>query len=234
VVRGQSTVNQANITGESLPVDKNEGDDVFGGTINMTGAMLIKVTKAGEDTTLGRVKDLILQAEKTKIPLVRTIDRYAAWYTPTVLMLVFMVWFFVSQPDPEDAAERAIAMLAVACPCPLILATPTAMVAALSSAARLGVLVSDVVDLEAARKLPAIVFDKTGTLTNGQLEVARLTPGEGVAGVDLLRAAAAAEQNSRHPVARAVMEVARKARLQAPDVSQFEEVAGKGVRAVWN
>jgi Cd2+/Zn2+-exporting ATPase len=231
VVRGQSTVNQANITGESLPVDKNEGDEVFGGTINMTGAMLLRVTKAGEDTTLGRVKDLIMEAERTKIPLVRMIDRYAAWYTPTVLMLVFIVWFFVSQTDPDDAAYRAIGMLVVACPCALILATPTAMVAALSAAARLGVLVKSVVDLEGARNLTAMIFDKTGTLTTGQLEVTRLTPAEGVDGVDLLRATAAAEQNSRHPVARAVNEVARKARLTVPEADSFEEIAGKGVRA---
>ena len=231
VVRGQSTVNQANITGESLPVDKNEGDDAFGGTINMTGSMVIRVTKAGSDTTLGRVKDLIIEAERTKIPLVRMIDRYAAWYTPTVLMLVFVVWFFTSQTDAEDAASRAIAMLVAACPCPLILATPTAMVAALSAAARLGVLVKNVVDLEGARNLTAMIFDKTGTLTTGQLQVARLTPADGVDGVDLLRSAAAAEHNSRHPVARAVAEVARKARLHVPETDTFEEVAGKGVRA---
>ena len=231
IVRGQSTVNQANITGESLPADKNEGDEVFGGTINLTGLMDIRVTKAGEDTTLGRVKDLILEAEGTKIPLVRMIDRYAAWYTPTMLMLVFVVWFFVSQTDPDEAAERAIAMLVVACPYPLILATPTAMVAALSAAARLGVLVKSVVDLEAARNLTAMIFDKTGTLTTGQLEVSRLAPAEGVEGADLLRAAALAEQNSRHPVARAVVAVARKARLNVPETQAFEEVAGMGVRA---
>ena len=231
VTRGNSTVNQANITGESLPADKNEGDEVFGGTINLTGVMLIRVTKAGEDTTLGRVKDLIIEAERTRIPIMRMIDRYAAWYTPTVLMLVFIVWFFVSRADPDEAASRAIAMLVVACPCPLILATPTAMVAALSAAARLGVLVKSVVDLEAARNLTAMIFDKTGTLTTGQLEVSRLTPAPGVEGVDLLRAAAAAEQNSRHPVARAISEVARKAKIHVPETQTFEEVAGKGVRA---
>lgn len=231
IVRGQSTVNQANITGESLPVDKGEGDEVFGGTINLTGVMDIEVTKAGEDTTLGRVKELILQAERTRIPIMRMIDRYAAWYTPTVLMLVFIVWFFTSKTDPTDAASRAIAMLVIACPCALILATPTAMVAALSAAARLGVLVKSVVDLEAARNLTAMIFDKTGTLTTGKLEVTRLAPAEGVEGVELLRAAALVEQHSRHPVARAVTEVARKAKLHLPEPEQFEEVAGKGVRA---
>ncbi|MFP4224141.1 MAG: heavy metal translocating P-type ATPase [Phycisphaeraceae bacterium] len=231
IVRGESTVNEANITGESLPADKNQGDEVFGGTINLTGVLEVEVTKAGEDTTLGRVKDLILQAERTRIPMLRMIDRYAAWYTPTVLMLVFIVWFFTSQASPDDAAQRAIAMLVIACPCPLILATPTAMVAALSAAARLGVLVKSVVDLEAARNLTAMVFDKTGTLTTGQLEVARLSPAEGVKGADLLQAAAAAEQHSRHPVARAVTKVARKARVSFAEPEQFQEVAGKGVIA---
>jgi Cd2+/Zn2+-exporting ATPase len=231
VIRGESTVNQANITGESIPVEKNESEEVFGGTINLTGALDIEVTKAGEDTTLGRVKELILQAERTKTPLGRMIDRYTAWYTPTVLMLVFIVWFFVSKANPEDAAARAIAMLVVACPAPLVLATPTAMVAGVSAAARLGVLVKSVVNLEAARNLTAMVFDKTGTLTTGELQVTRLSPAEGVDGERLLKAAATAEQNSRHPVARAVAQVARKARLQLPTPDAFEEVAGKGVRA---
>lgn len=231
VVSGGSTVNQANITGESLPADKIEGDEVFGGTINLTGAMDIQVTKAGEDTTLGQVKDMILEAERTKVPLMRMIDSYAGWYTPTVVMVVFIVWFYTSQTNPEAAAVAAISMLVIACPCPLILATPTAMVAAISAAARLGVLVKSVTDLEGARNLTAMVFDKTGTLTTGQLEVTRLSPAEGVEGADLLLAAASAEQRSRHPVARAVFEVARKARLQLSEPTEFHEEAGKGVRA---
>jgi Cd2+/Zn2+-exporting ATPase len=126
---------------------------------------------------------------------------------------------------------RAITMLVAACPCALILATPTAMVAALSAAARLGVLVKSVVDLEAARNLTAMVFDKTGTLTTGQLQVTRLSPAPGVEGADLLQATAAAEHNSRHPVARAITDVARRARLPLGDPESFEEVSGKGVMA---
>ena len=231
VATGHSTVNQANITGESLPADKIEGDEVYGGTINLTGSMDIRVTKAGEDATIGRVKDMIQEAERTKIPLVRMIDHYAGWYTPTVLMLVFIVWFYTAQSDPEGAAKAAISMLVIACPCPLILATPTAMVAALSAASRLGVYVKSVIDLEGARNLTAMVFDKTGTLTTGQLEVTRLSPTEGVEGADLLKVAASAEQRSRHPVARAVFDVARKAKLNLPEPSEFHEEAGKGVRA---
>jgi Zn2+/Cd2+-exporting ATPase len=231
IVAGSSTANQASITGESLPVDKGIGDDVFGGTINLTGVLDIEVTKAGSDALLGRVKDLILQAERTKTPIMRLVDQYAAWYTPTVLMIVGVVLFFALRNDPDTAFSRAIAMLVVACPSALILATPTAMVAGLSAAARLGVLIKSVVTLEAARNLSAIVFDKTGTLTTGVLSVSRLAPVAGVEGADLLRVAAIAEQDSRHPVARAVTEMARRANLPFGRPEQFEEVAGRGVVA---
>ncbi len=231
ILRGTSTVNQASITGESLPVDKVTGDEAFGGTINLTGVLDIEVLKAGADTLLGRVKDLILQAERTRTPIMRLVDQYAVWYTPTVLMLVGVVLFFALRSDPDTAFSRAIAMLVVACPSALILATPTAMVAGLSAAARLGVLVKSVVTLEAARNLTAIVFDKTGTLTTGVLSVSRLAPVEGVEPAELLRLAAIAEQDSRHPVARAVTEMARRANLSIERPGAFEEVAGRGVIA---
>ncbi|MHC4996473.1 MAG: heavy metal translocating P-type ATPase, partial [Planctomycetota bacterium] len=228
VIEGESTVNQANITGESLPVDKNVGDDAFGGTINMTGVMKIRITKAGADTTLGRVKDLILQAERTKIPGMRLIERYARWYTPVIMMLAAISFIFTKN------LNIAIGLLVVACPCAIILASPTAMVAALSAASRLGVWVKDVADLEKARNLTGIVFDKTGTLTTGVLSVTKLSPVEGVEGVDLLVAASSAEQHSKHPVARAVMDVARKAKLNVPQTDEFEEVPGQGVRVKQN
>ena len=231
VVRGASTVNQASVTGESVPAEKAPGDDVYGGTINVTGVLDISVTKAGADTLLGRVKDLILQAERTRTPIMRLIDQYAAWYTPTSLMLVGVVLFVALKNQPATAFNRAIAMLVIACPSALILATPTAMVAGLSAAARLGVLVKSVATLEAARGLSAIVFDKTGTLTTGVLAVTRLAPTDGVAAADLLAAAASAEQNSRHPVARAVTDMARRARVPLVTPERFEEVAGKGVVA---
>jgi Cd2+/Zn2+-exporting ATPase len=231
ILRGTSTVNQASITGESLPVDKAAGDEAFGGTINLTGVLDIEVLKAGADTLLGRVKDLILQAERTRTPIMRLVDQYAVWYTPTVLMLVGVVLFFALRSDPDTAFSRAIAMLVVACPSALILATPTAMVAGLSAAARLGVLVKSVVTLEAARNLTAIVFDKTGTLTTGILSVSRLAPVEGVEPAELLRLAAIAEQDSRHPVARAVTEMARRANLAFERPDAFEEIAGRGVIA---
>ena len=231
VIHGASTVNQASITGESVPAEKAGGDEVFGSTINLTGVLDIEVTKAGADTLLGRVKDLILQAERTRTPIMRLIDQYAAWYTPTVLMIVGVVLFFALKSDPDQAFSRAIAMLVVACPSALILATPTAMVAGLSAAARLGVLIKSVATLEAARSLTAIVFDKTGTLTTGVLNVTSLSPAEGFEAAQLLRLAASAEQNSRHPVARAVTEMAQRARITLLQPEQFEEVPGRGVIA---
>jgi Cd2+/Zn2+-exporting ATPase len=232
VRRGESTVNQASITGESLPAEKAPGDDVFGGTINLTGVLEVEVTKAGADTLLGRVKELILEAERTRPPILRLIDQYTAWYTPTVLMLVGVVLFFALRSDPDEAFSRAIAMLVVACPSALILATPTAMVAGLTAAARLGVLVKSVATLEAARNLTAIVFDKTGTLTSGVLSVTRLTPATGADGAELLGLAASATQDSRHPVSRAVTEMARRARLPLSRPTAFEELPGRGLAAV--
>ncbi len=225
---GHSTINEANVTGESLPVEKAVGDEVFGGTSNVTGALRIEVTKVGHDTTLGRVRDLILEAERTKIPLMRLIDQYAAWYTPVTLMIAGVVWFFTKDMN------KTIALLVIACPCALILATPTAIVAALSAAARLGVYIKDVSNLEWARRLTAVVFDKTGTLTTGELAVTRLMPAPDVDAAELLRTAASVERLSRHPVARAIVAVAEKARVSVEEAVQFEEVSGKGVRGLLN
>lgn len=226
IVKGHSTINEANITGESLPAEKAEGGEVFGGTSNVTGALQIRVTKAGADTTLGRVQDLILEAERTRIPLMRLIDQYASWYTPLTLMIAGVVWFFTRD------TRTTISLLVIACPCALILATPTAIVAALSAAARLGVYIKDVGNLEWARKLTAIVFDKTGTLTTGELAVTRLMPAPDVDAADLLKTAASLERLSTHPVARAITAVADKAHVGADDATAFEEVSGKGVKGL--
>jgi len=225
VVAGHTSVNQANITGESLPQDKAVGDEVFAGTNNMSGAIDVEVTRAGPDTTLGKVQKLILQAEKTRIPIMRLIDRYAGYYTPVVLMIAATVW--IATRD----IERAVTMLVVACPCALVLAVPTAMVAALSCAARLGILVKDVSNIEVAKNLTAFVFDKTGTLTTGELAVTRMMPAPGVDGAEMLTAAASAERLSKHPVARAVVAVAEKARVALAEATDFQEISGRGVQA---
>lgn len=222
---GQGSINQANITGESLPVDKAVGETVFAGTVNLTGVLEVKVTKAGTDTTLGRVRDLILAAEKTKLPFMRIIDQYMGYYTPLVLVVAALVWFFTKELD------RVITILIGACPCAFILATPTAMVAALSAAARLGILVKNIADLEAAARITAFVFDKTGTLTTGRLVVSRLNPLEGIKPAVLLHAAASAEQFSNHPTAKAITQLAQEAGVPLSEVKDFKETAGKGVAA---
>ncbi|MDD5459083.1 MAG: cation-translocating P-type ATPase [Phycisphaerae bacterium] len=225
VVKGLSSVNEATITGESLPADKVPGMQVFAGTNNLNGVLDVKVTKAGKDTTLGKVQSLIIQAEQTKIPIMRIIDTYVKWYTPTILMIAAIVWFFTGD------INRSITILVISCPCALILATPTAMVAAISASARLGILVKNVADLEIAGKMTAMIFDKTGTVTTGRLYVTKLTPAEGVEPAELLLVAAAAEKMSKHPAARALQQVAKEANLTLPDSVAFEEVPGKGVSA---
>ncbi|MHC4394820.1 MAG: heavy metal translocating P-type ATPase [Planctomycetota bacterium] len=225
VAKGLSSVNEATITGESLPVDKVPGMQVFAGTNNLTGVLDITVTKAGKDTTLGKVQSLIIQAEQTKIPIMRIIDRYVRWYTPTILMIAGIVLFLTGD------ISRAITILVVSCPCALILATPTAMVAAISASARLGILIKNVADLEIAGNMTAMVFDKTGTITTGRLYVTKLTPTEGVEPGELLAVAASAEQMSKHPAARALQEVAREANLSLPATDNFQETPGKGVTA---
>jgi Zn2+/Cd2+-exporting ATPase len=227
VLKGESTVNQASITGESLPLEKEPGDQVFAGTQNLTGGIEIKVTKVGEDTTLGKVKDMILAAESSRSPIVRIIDNYAGYYTPTVLMMAGVTWWF-SNGD----INRVITLMVIACPCAIVLATPTAVVAAVAAAARLGILIKNVSHLELAAKVRSFVFDKTGTLTDGLLSVAKLNPVEGIASAELLKVAASAEQQSNHPTAIALQKLAVEAELQLDHADEFSEVHGKGVQAV--
>jgi Cd2+/Zn2+-exporting ATPase len=225
IVAGQGSFNQANITGESLPVDKKTGDDVFAGTQNLTGVLEIKVSRAGTDTTLGRVRELILAAEKTRLPIMRIVDQYMVFYTPLVLVIGALVWAFTQD------LSRVIAVFIVACPCAFVLATPTAMVAALSAAARLGILIKNVADIELAAKINAFVFDKTGTLTSGKLAVSRLAPQDGVTPAELLHIAASAEKYSNHPTAKALATLAGEAGVPLVEPKDFTETAGRGIKA---
>jgi Cd2+/Zn2+-exporting ATPase len=228
IVNGQGSFNQATITGESLPADKKVGDEVFAGTQNLTGVLEIKVSRAGEDTTLGRVRELIIAAEQTKLPIQKIVDQYMGFYTPLVLVIGALVWAFTHQLD------RVIAVFVVSCPCAFILATPTAMVAALSAAARLGILIKNVADIEAAAKINAFVFDKTGTLTTGQLAVSRLAPIGETKPAELLLLAASAEKYSNHPTAKALANLAGEAGVPLTEPKDFAETAGRGVKAQIN
>ncbi len=223
IISGESTVNQASITGESIPVEKSSGDDVFAGTQNLTGAVDIRVTKVGGDTTLGKVKDMIMQAEASRTPVVRIIDRYAGYYTPTVLMVAWITWWF------SRDMNSVIAFLVIACPCAVVLATPTAVVAAVAAAARLGIFIKNISHLELASRITAFVFDKTGTLTDGLLSVVKLQGNGDVTPAELLKYAASVERFSNHPTALAIMKLAGEAELELDEVSGFAEVHGRGV-----
>jgi Cd2+/Zn2+-exporting ATPase len=225
ILSGQSSLNQANITGESLPTDKKVGDDVFAGTQNLTGVLEVKVNRAGQDTTLGRVRSLILAAEQTKLPIMRIVDQYMGFYTPLVLVIGALVWTVTQD------LSRVIAVFIVACPCAFILATPTAMVAALSAAARLGILIKNVANIELAARINAFVFDKTGTLTHGRLAVSRLAPLGDHKPAHLLRIAASAERYSNHPTAKALAVLADEAGVPLAEPKAFQETAGRGVTA---
>jgi Zn2+/Cd2+-exporting ATPase len=228
IMNGQGSFNQATITGESLPADKKTGDEVFAGTQNLTGVLEIKVSRAGEDTTLGRVRELIIAAEKTKLPIQKIVDQYMGFYTPLVLVIGALVWAFTHE------LSRVISVFVVSCPCAFILATPTAMVAALSAAARLGILIKNVADIELAAKINAFVFDKTGTLTTGQLAVSRLSPIGETKPAELLLLAASAEKYSNHPTAKALANLAIDAGVPLAEPKDFVETAGRGVKAEIN
>ncbi len=228
IVRGESAVNQASITGESMPEDKNAGDEVYAGTLNISGSLEVRVTRLGKDTTLGKVEQMIRSAERNKTPFVRIIDRYAGYYTPTILMLAIITWWL-----PGGSMDRVISLLVISCPCAVVLATPTTIVAAVAAAARLGVLIKNINHLELAGKIRTVVFDKTGTLTEGELSVARLNPvAEGVEPAELLLTAISLEAHSNHPTAQALQRLAAEVGIPAKPVSGFQEVPGKGVVAV--
>lgn len=226
IVKGITSVNQSSITGESIPVDKEVDAEVYAGTQNLTGRIDIKVTRVGQDTTLGKVKNLIEQAENTKLPVMRIIDKYTGYYVPTVLMIAGLTYFFT-----DFNIDRVVAIFVISCPCALVIATPSAIVAAIAAAARLGILVKDVSHLELASKIKALVFDKTGTLTEGNLVVSKMQPAKGIELARLLKSAVIAESQSNHPAAKAMIRLAAEADMKWDDPDNCEEVPGRGVVA---
>ena len=228
VTVGSSTVNQASITGESLPADKSVGNEVYAGTQNLTGLVEFRVTRIGSDTTLGKVRNLIADAERSKLPIMRMIDKYVGYYTPTILMIAGLVWFITMRMD------RVIAVLVMSVPAAFVIATPSAVIAAIAAASRLGILIKDVSYIEQAARIGAIIFDKTGTLTEGKLAVARLEPAEGIELAQLLELATSAEHHSNHPAADAMRRLAREAKVEWREPQSYEEVAGLGVKAVFD
>jgi heavy metal translocating P-type ATPase len=238
VVNGESLINQASLTGESAPVEVQTGATVYAGTTNLTGQIDLRVTSVGAETTIGKVANLIEEAESERTPRQLLIEQVASYYVPVAITVAALVWWFTSRSvDPEtaaDAATRAITVLVVVCPAALLISNPTAMVSAFAAAARLGIMIKQPGELEASANIDTVVLDKTGTITTGVFAVSRLAPAEGVEGAELLQAAADSEQHSNHPLARSILQTARSARITPRDTVSADEVHGKGVRVKFN
>ena len=234
IVEGRSHVDESLITGESLPVAKAVGEHVTGGAINAEGALLVRTTALGAETTLARIIRMVESAQAAKAPIQRIVDRVSAVFVPVVLViaaLTFLAWAGATG-DWETALINAVAVLVIACPCALGLATPTAIMAGTGVAARRGILIKDAEALELAHAVTVVAFDKTGTLTEGRPAVAAVEAAEGIDADELLRQAAALQQTSSHPLAVAVMDRVRERGLSVPAALQSEALAGRGVQGV--
>lgn len=234
IVEGRSHVDESLITGESLPVAKSAGDKVTGGSVNAEGALLVRTTAIGAETTLARIIRMVESAQAAKAPIQRIVDRVSAVFVPVVLgiaLLTFVAWFGLTG-DAEPALINAVAVLVIACPCALGLATPTAILAGTGVAAQRGILIKDAEALEIAHAVTVVAFDKTGTLTEGKPALAAIEAGPGTTREQMLRLAAALQQSSSHPLAVAVLDRARADRAEVPAVQDAKALPGRGVEGV--
>jgi Cu+-exporting ATPase len=234
VVEGSSAVDASLVTGESLPVDVAIGDDLVGGSINTTGRLVVEATRVGADTTLAGIARLVERAQTTKAPIQRLADRVSAIFVPIVLVLAvltFLGWW-IGTGDPARALEIAIAVLVIACPCALGLATPTALLVGTGRGARLGILIKGADVLEDTRRIDTVVLDKTGTVTSGEMTLVDVATAGRLPKDQALRAAAAVEAGSEHPVARAVVTAAASRAIDVPRATDFVSLPGAGARAI--
>ena len=234
VIEGSSYVDESMLTGEPVPVVKGPGDEVVGGTRNQQGAFRFRATRVGADTALARIVTMVREAQSSKAPAQRLADvagKYLVIVALAAGVLTFAAWLLFGHQGVSFALSAAVAAVVIACPDALALATPTAITVGVGRAARAGVLFSNATVLEAAARVDTVVFDKTGTLTEGRPSVTDILPAEGVGEAEILQLAAAADGQSEHPLARAVVEAAKQRALPADPPSQFEAVPGHGVRA---
>ncbi len=229
IISGNTSVDQSVITGESLPVDKEAGDSVYCGTINRFGSIDIKATKVGEDSSLQKLIRMVREAENNKAPMQRIVDKWASWLVPVALLIAAVTYFAVND------IVRAVTVLVVFCPCALVLATPTAIMAAIGQATKHGVIIKSGDALEQMGKVDCIAFDKTGTLTHGNLIVSDvISIGPSLADSELLSLTASVEALSEHPLAKAIVAHAKEKSTGIVPVNDFVMIPGKGVRAVLN
>ena len=233
VLEGHSAVNESALTGESIPVDKAEGDSVSAATLNQSGFIKCQATRVGEDTTLSQIIQMVSDAAATKAPIAKVADKVSGIFVPAVIsiaIVTIIVWLLIGQTFGY-ALARGISVLVISCPCALGLATPVAIMVGNGMGAKNGILFKTAASLEEAGKMDIVALDKTGTITSGEPKVTDILPAEGVSEEDLMRLALALEQKSEHPLARAIMQRGEELNMKAPEVSSFEALPGNGVVA---
>jgi P-type Cu+ transporter len=232
VKEGQSSLDQSMITGESMPVERVEGDKVIGGTLNRSGTLVIRADKIGHDTMLARIVHMVGQAQRSRAPIQSLVDKISAWFVPIVILTAlaaFAVWVgFGPEPRFANGLIAAVTVLIIACPCALGLATPMSLMVGIGKGATHGVLVKNAEALERMEKIDTLVVDKTGTLTEGKPALTEIITANGFVETDVLRLAAAVEQGSEHPLAQAIVSAALARKIEFPKISDFDAPAGKG------
>jgi len=235
VIEGRSAVDESMLTGESMPIEKRPGDAVIGATMNRAGSFAFRATRVGSDTALARIVRLVREAQGSKAPVQRLADLVAGWFVPIVIavaLATFAIWFVLGpEPSLTYAIVASVAVLIIACPCALGLATPTAIMVGTGRGASMGILIKDAESLEVVQSVDVIVLDKTGTVTRGEPSVTDVVPVEGMTADELLAIAAAAERGSEHPIGEAIVREAEARGLAVPRATEFAALAGRGVEA---
>lgn len=236
IIEGTSAVNESALTGESIPVDKEEGDSVSAATVNQSGFIRCRATRVGEDTTLSQIIQMVSDAAATKAPIAKVADRVSGVFVPAVIgiaAVTIVVWLLAGE-SMGFALARGISVLVISCPCALGLATPVAIMVGNGMGAKNGIMFKTAVSLEETGKMEIVALDKTGTITSGEPKVTDLIPAEGIGEEELLKLAYALEKKSEHPLAKAVLQTAKERKIEAEEVSQFQALPGNGLSAVLN
>ena len=234
IVSGSSTIDESMLTGESMPVQKSAGDEVVGGTLNQTGAFEMQVTKTGEETVLSQIVNMVANAQRSRAPIQKMADLVASWFVPAVIVvsiITFILWALFSPEEPRlaYAMVNAVAVLIIACPCALGLATPMSIMVGVGRGARDGILIKNAEVLETMEKIDTIVVDKTGTLTEGKPKLQECVTVDSIDKAELLKVAASLEQSSEHPLGQAIVRAAKDQNLTLSSVNDFQSTTGGGV-----